>query len=316
MKQYLIILLDNSSVSFCHYPKASSDRVLIPIDTLKLGILYAMKENLNIQFVYPDYELPTEYIAEINKTNHTDIYPSTLENNADVVVIDSFNEIKNLDFKRNTSYVLRTDKKELFAHYDELKYLLTQTDRLNVILTDIDTFSSADFEVYKDILARLSDEIESMYVNGKNPQLNLLTDRMILTQMNNCGAGDTTITLAPDGKFYICPAFYMSDDGYDIGSLTQGLNIKNQQLYCLDHAPICRHCDAWQCKRCVWLNRKMTFEVNTPSHEQCVISHLERNASRQLFANIRKKGEFLANQGDIPEISFLDPYENVIKMNK
>lgn len=52
----------------------------------------------------------------------------------------------------------------------------------------------------------------------------------------------------------------------------------------------------------------MTYEVNTPSHEQCVISHLERNASRLLLSNIRKHGTFLPNK-EIKEIKYLDPFE-------
>ena len=89
-----------------------------------------------------------------------------------------------------------------------------------------------------------------------------------------------------------------------IGDLVNGLDIKNKQLHRLDHAPICKHCDAWQCKRCIWLNHKTTLEVNTPSHEQCVISHLERNASRELLRRIN-----LPNKEDIKEIDYLDPFD-------
>ena len=58
MMQYIIILLDDTSVSFCHYANSQQKRHLMPLTTLKTGITYAMKENLNIQFVYPSYELP------------------------------------------------------------------------------------------------------------------------------------------------------------------------------------------------------------------------------------------------------------------
>ena len=133
--------------------------------------------------------------------------------------------------------------------------------------------------------------------------------------MNNCNAGWENITLAPDGKFYVCPAFYQSDSqttiedkALAIGDLQNGLDIKNPQLYKLSHAPLCRNCDAYQCKRCVWLNRKTTFEVNTPSHEQCVVAHLERNASRKLLQSIRKHGEFIP-EVDIKEINYLDPFD-------
>lgn len=52
----------------------------------------------------------------------------------------------------------------------------------------------------------------------------------------------------------------------------------------------------------------MTLEVNTPSHEQCVISHLERNSSRDLLMNLRKYGIFMPKI-EIDEIKYLDPFE-------
>ena len=55
MIQYIVILLDDTSVSFCHYSVERHEHRLIPLQTLRAGILYAMKENLNVQFVYPDY---------------------------------------------------------------------------------------------------------------------------------------------------------------------------------------------------------------------------------------------------------------------
>ena len=156
----------------------------------------------------------------------------------------------------------------------------------------------------------MSDWIEQEYRNGNTPQWNILTDRMFLSKMNNCGAGDTTITLAPNGNFYICPAFYYENMDDSIGDVNTGLNIKNQYLYKLEYAPICRHCDAYQCKRCMWLNRKKTLEVNTPSREQCVASHIERNASRMLLQNIHKHGCDMSETTDIKEIDYLDPFDN------
>ena len=191
-----------------------------------------------------------------------------------------------------------------------LMEMMNKTSRLNIVLTDVETCSDGDFSIYKSVLEKLSKKIEQMYIAGKSPQLNVLTDRVMLKEMNNCGAGDTTITLAPNGKFYVCPGFYYEEESDSIGDLENGLDIKNKQLYKLDHAPICSHCDAWQCKRCIWLNRKTTLEVNTPSHEQCVLAHLERNASRELLLNIRKHGTFLPELENINEINYLDPFDN------
>ena len=309
MIQYIVILLDDTSTSFCHYTNEKADRRLIPLQTLKDGICYAMKENLNIQFVYPNYKLPKEYLAAIDSIDHTDIYPAEISDNADVVVFDSLIAAKDYVFKEEVAYLIRTDKVSLFNEYKIIGEILDKVTRLNVVITDIETFTEDDFMVYKSLLSNLAERVEQIYVSGKSPQLNLLTDRIMLEKMNNCGAGDTSVTLAPDGKFYVCPAFYLSSDGYTIGDMVNGLEIKNSQLYRLDHAPLCRRCDAWQCKRCIWMNRKTTLEVNTPSHEQCVVAHLERNASRKLLIDIRKHGKFMFGSEDIKEIDYLDPFD-------
>lgn len=315
MIQYLVILLDDASVSFCHYSMIRKNVILMPLGTLKAGIIYAMKENLNIQFVYPCYELPQDYLEVIDTIDHINIQPACKVDDGDIVVFDCIADTENAQLRRGISYVLRIDKFTLFSQVDNVCALLSQVDRLNVVLTDVETFSDEDFVVYKKVLNKLAVAVETACLNSKNIQCNLLTDRMMLDRMNNCGAGDTTITLAPDGKFYICPAFYLEnqedalgDLKHSIGDLDNGLDIKNSQLYKLDHAPLCRHCDAYQCKRCIWLNRKLTYEVNTPSHEQCVMAHLERNASRNLLLSIRKHGEFLPGY-DIKEINYLDPFD-------
>lgn len=322
MLQYLIIQLDDTGTSYCHYENRNTERNLISKDDLKAGIFFAMKENLMIQFVYPDYELPGDYKDVINSIDHSDIVSSlcedtALRNNADIVVFHDWTGLDLYDFKENGVYVLRTSKSDFLDRYLFLKSVLGKAARLNVVITDVEALTEDDFCKYRKALETLSDAIEKLYVQGKSPQLNLLTDRMMLGKMNSCNAGWENITLAPDGKFYVCPAFYLAgeEEDYglgkaksDVGDLRTGLDIKNPQLYKLSHAPLCRNCDAYQCKRCVWLNRKTTYEVNTPSHEQCVAAHIERNASRELLKKIRKHGMFMPQQ-EIKEIDYLDPFE-------
>lgn len=307
MLKYLIIQLDDTSVSFCHYDNPKTRCGLMPIDVLKDCIVWAMKENLMIQFVFPDYTLPVEYLKLIDTVDHSAIKPVGKSTDADVIVVQSWDNLDRI-VSNDASVVLRISKKELFENYSRMLTAITKMSRLNVVITDIDKFSEADFDIYRNILGQLVEQVKEQYVNGKYAQLNILTDRILLEGMNNCNAGWESITLAPDGKFYICPAFYLETDGYSVGDLQTGLDIKNRQLYRLDHAPICRKCDAYQCRRCVWLNRKMTMEVNTPSHEQCVISHLERNASKQLLGSLRVSGTF-SGYPEIPAINYLDPFE-------
>lgn len=312
MLQYIIILLDETSTSYCHYENSKKEKKLIDLEDLKMGILFGMKENLMIQFVYPEYELPQEYIDVIESIDHNKIIPSTVEdvslkNEADVIVFHDWEDLHSLDSQLCKCCVLRTKKNELFEKYELLKKVTSNVYRFNLVITDIDTFSEEDFEKYKQTLKSISGYIEQLYVSGKIVQTSCVTDRMMLSQMNNCNAGISNITLAPNGKFYICPAFYFENEDEDVGDIKHGLDIKNKRLYQFDHAPICRLCDAYQCKRCVWMNRKTTLEVNTPSHEQCVVAHLERNAARDLQQRLEEAG--FGFEEEIKEISYLDPFD-------
>lgn len=310
MLQYLIILLDDTSTSFCHYTNTRKERKLIPPDVLKASITFAMKEDLYVQFVYPDYELPPEYAELIETVEHSKIKPATCaDREADVVVIDNWQTLGSYPYDSETAYVWHTGKDDFFNHHTLIARVLPKVARLNVVITDIDSFDEEDLEDYAAALQSLAKNIKPLCQTETIPQLNLLTDRLLLNEMNNCNAGWQSVTLAPNGKFYTCPAFYLEDEGNDLGSVTNDLNIRNPQLYRLEYATICRHCDAYQCKRCIWLNRKMTLEVNTPSREQCFTAHLERNASRQLLASIRQVQKNFLPHTEIKEIDYLDPFE-------
>jgi len=284
----------------------------MPLETLRKGILFAMKENLNIQFVYPEQELPAEYEEVIESIDHTKIKPQTQSENADVIVLTDWKQ-GNVDVQENVAYVLRSNRSELKENLQALKTLLTKVNRLNIVMTDVPDFKDSDIDSYSEFLEELSLCLIEQYQQGRAVQLNLLTDRILLSEMNNCNAGVNNITLAPNGKFYVCPAYYYEDAANDIGDLENGPTIKNAQLYKLDYAPICRICDAFQCKRCVWQNQQLTLDCNTPSHQQCLMAHLERNASCKLLQRFKEKGIRLNDCPEIKEIDYLDPFNIVNK---
>ncbi len=309
MLQYLVILLDDTSVAYCHAENPLKERNLIPIDTLKKGILFGMKENLMIQYIYPEYELPEEYNEVIESIDHTKI-------GRDVAI---YNEVPQTITAENV--VLRLTLAEFIAKQYDIATLLPQAKRLNICLTDIETFKDEQSDDYKKALATLNAILLNLYKSSKQPQVNILTDILQLKEMHNCGAGDSNVTLAPNGKFYLCPAFYYDEmmnisnrlnhhkpsSERSVGDLENGLQIPNPQLLKLDHAPLCRICDAYHCNRCIWLNQKLTWDNNMPSHQQCVLAHLERNAARDLQAKLTEAGYDAGEE--IKEITYLDPFD-------
>jgi CXXX repeat peptide maturase len=312
MLNYLIVLLSDDCVSFCNY-KSIGQNTLIPLDVLKESVSYAMKENLSVQYVFPEQELPEAYYDTMNLIDHCKMMPITHPSiyKADLIVADSIsNFVVNYPAGAGKStFIVRVTKDDLFGKIQNLFPFIKTGSRLNIILTDIETFTSEDFDFYKKTLSKLSDCLQSAYNDSVPSQLNLLTDRIVLNAMNNCNAGVDSITLAPNGAFYICPAFYYDNPSETVGSLREGLKVKNRNLYEIGYAPICRNCDAYQCKRCVWLNRKTTLELNTPSHEQCLVAHLERNTSRDLLAHLHSMHLF--TEKNIAPINYLDPFEKL-----
>lgn len=327
--------MDDTSAAYCHADNPLKERNLMSIETLKKGILFGMKQNLMIQYVFPDhgtrdcgtrdFELPKEYAEVIESIDNVKIYPAGCKpvtgiedgNGTDVEVA---NEVPEKVEAKNL--VLRLPFGEMLKQKDEIVKLFASGVRINLCITDVEQFTDGQIEAYKQLLEEWNGVLLGLYKQGLSPQFNLLTDRMMLKEMHNCEAGVSNITLAPNGKFYLCPAFYYDErmkvfnqlnhhqpsSDNSVGDLEKGLDIPNPQLLRLDHAPLCRNCDAYQCRRCLWLNRKLTWDINTPSHQQCVMAHIERNASRSLLNNIRKVGEFMS-EIDIKEINYLDPFE-------
>ena len=309
MLKYLVILLDDTSTSYCHYDVEDREKNLIPLNVLKEGVLFAMKNNLKIQYILPNYTLPQNYIETMESMFNDKIGPIGQELPLSAIVINSLQSININMMDSSIQYVIRTTISDFFENYGILKELFTLGINANIVFVDVMSFTEDKIETYRTVLAELVKSVESSIFKGMNINTNLITDRIALDNMNNCGAGDTSITLAPNGKFYPCPAFYYDDNQYYIiGDIENGLDIKNKTLYKLEYAPLCKRCDAYQCKRCVWLNKKLTYEINTPSRQQCVMSHLEREAGATLLDRFHKHNILLNKT--IEKIDYIDPFDN------
>ena len=310
MLKYLIVQLSSKSTSFCHYNNNCDKEEVISIDDLKEAILFSMKENLTLQLLYPETRLAPYYDEMLSKYDCVKIasVSSHYVDLADVIVYDSV-EAFNATHERKDIAILLLSAHNLksFSLIDESQLL--NVTRLNIVIRDMDTINEKEIEEYKDIITNFSTMLESVYSRGGSTQVNVLSDLLFEEAMNNCNAGLESVSVGPNGYFYLCPAFYYDCPENTIGTVKSGLDIKNPHLLHINYAPICRKCDSFHCKRCVWLNQKLTGELNTPSKEQCVMSHIERNTSRVLLAKLRTVDRTFAGGKDIPEINYLDPFE-------
>ncbi len=135
MFHYLVILLDDTSTSYCHADNPYVERNLIPMDTLRKAFMFALKSNMNVQLVYPKYELPYEYKEAIFEIDHTNIVPVELTSDADVVVLNS---IPQTFEGRPSNIIIRDNFNNIVSSYNQLKSLLCGNTNVSVVIKDVD----------------------------------------------------------------------------------------------------------------------------------------------------------------------------------
>ena len=278
----LIVLLASDSTSYCMVDNRPKDSFLLPIGILEKAIHQSMVRNWGLQFVYPDYPLPPEYMSLINSVSHKDIVPRSSMREGDCIVINHWTDIEQNTID-DSFYLLRTTFADFYEKSDCLDALLEKCQRLNVVFVDEFSYSEADEPLYYAALEKLARKTFQQWKQNHKVEVNLITDRLHLTEMCNCNAGWKSVTLAPNGKYYICPSFYYENESQNCGDIDGGLEIMNPLLYSLSHAPLCSSCGAYHCQRCVYLNQKKTLEVNIPSYEQCAKSRIELDATKMFY---------------------------------
>ncbi len=209
--------------------------------------------------------------------------------------------------------ILILNRHNIHNLYELIEKLFSALYRINIEIEDMNEWKDQDVQQYKIQLDEIVYFIAEKYKQGEEIELNILTDIWNLKSMNNCDAGTDSFALAPNGRIYMCPAFYFDDPDCHIGTLTDGISIKNSQLLHLDNAPICSACDVYNCNRCKYLNKKMTNEINIPSKMQCVISHIEREHSMKLQRLIKENSSY-KYENTLREIDYNDPLEKLLKI--
>jgi CXXX repeat peptide maturase len=310
MLTHLLVLVDGSAPSFCHYAGGGGPAGLMPPATLRKAVAFAADHGLSLTFVLGRDELPPEHRAVLAGTTHAAIVPAALAGRYPDAVLVADPDAAEGIAGAGRHVILRAPREKLSELAALVRTVLAKAARLDIRLGDIDRYTAADIGEYERQLEAAAAYVTGVYRRGRLPEVSIFSDRMLLGAMNNCDAGVVHLTAAPNGNLYICPGFYYDDEDNPAGSLENGAAIANSRLLRLANAPVCSCCDAYHCKRCVYLNKKMTLEWNTPSREQCVLAHLERNTARSVQQALLAVPPF-ARQRLIPAIDYLDPFEQI-----
>ncbi len=309
--QHVIALLDRSAVAFCHAENPHVAPAFMAETLLRALIRRAEADGIALTFVAGHTELPRSIERLINGTAHIKIVPAARSERGAIVVADSTDAeaLQSLTPDGGRNLILRLARRDLGRLQALCAALEGRYGRLSIHLRGIEYFTPADLDLYTEQLDELARYLRKLFSEGRRLEVNVLTDRMMLKEMRNCDAGVTHVTLTPEGDCHICPAFYYGGET-PIGRFDARTGFSVRRLANLGRAqgPLCSRCDAFHCKRCVWLNRKLTREDNVPSEQQCAIAHSEREASRHLLQDLGTIEPFW-RMPRIAELAYRDPLE-------
>lgn len=225
----------------------------------------------------------------------------------DIVIHDDI--INDNSSKNNIVLISKKNINNIFTIVYELLNK-EKTQRINIIIKDLDEWDDNILLSYKNQIELISEKLYELFTNKIPISINVLTDIFENTSISDCGSGINSFAVAPNGKIYICPAFYFNNEDDAVGDLKNGIIIKREKLLHVESSKICSNCDSYQCKRCLYINKKMTTEINTPSKIQCLVSHIERNISRDLELKLIKD-DLLDPVNFINKIHYTDPLDKI-----
>lgn len=304
--KYLYFITSNDAPAFCNYDVVSDkehDESKMTDELYKQGLEFCMEHELLPIFLgkYPiDLDPKKKVFFEIDAPRQF-MVPSR-----SITVI----ERKNKNLPITTPVVnYRIDHTDIVTLNEDITFLSKTAKRINLFIKDMQKWSEEDFNNYQAALQGVSQIVIDQYSEHDfSLQINILTDRLFSGDIaKDCRAGINSVALAPNGKFYICPAFFMTNPEMCIGSIDKGIDETKKNHYFRNASAICNSCNALACQRCLHDSVLTTEEICVPSANQCRISYIQANAQKELSDKMTQIfGERYRFAKNLPFLQYID----------
>lgn len=311
-KRHLYFIMSDDSIEHCNYnSKSESDKVMSD-DVIKKGFEFAEKSFYKPVILNSKNQKNIKDLDSFSTNERIEVYNSSVMlpyRHYDGYLVLSKNDLDNIQNEKNC--ILNLDETDIYNMAYYIEKLLEKVNRVNINLK----ISTRDFDLsmYQDQLMKITNIILDYYKSNIVKEVNVITDRLFLDEMENCEFGNYNFALAPNGKVYICPSFYYNDPDSYVGDLDNGIELEKLKLCKLEASTICKRCDAYQCDRCLYMNKKYTNEYNTPSSIQCQKSHIERKMSVILKEKMKQYNIVIGQEENIEELNYDEPIELLIR---
>jgi len=311
----LYFLLADDYTTFCQHENTSIVAKKMDATSILEGLKYARHNFLVPIFVHSNNSFEYNDIKEFEEYKIMHILPIKFFNQSfnlrDCMYVFDKDSIDFHDINYLPKCMLNIDSSDIKNLFLYSSKLFSITDRINVNIPNLN--NNFDEIVYREQLILIKDLlIKNFEITGKIKEINLITDLCYLTDHNSCKAGERSFAYAPDGKLYICAAYYgtKKDPISDlfISDLSEhSAYIKNKHLYTIKYNALCSSCDSYQCINCIYINENFTNEVNVSPSFQCRKSYIERQISDLYLKETRYN-----YKNTIKSVEYLDPINDHI----
>lgn len=312
----LNFLLSDDYITYCQYENTNASVNYMQGSTIRDGLIYARNNFFNPIFVHSKSEFSFKNVNDYNAFRIHHIVPAKFYKEAanlkDYILVFEKDDL-NLDVNELTECQLNVNSHDIANLFIYTKELLKKAKRVNINIINLDRHFENEY--HNQLTAIVNHLAELNSLKNNHYEINLLDDLITEVQKKypehkNCKAGDRSFGLAPDGKFYVCSAYYSTKPDQDIGNIQEGFTkFKGQHLYKSEYQPICKTCDVYSCLNCVYLNESETREVNISPSYQCRKGLIEKEAGGVYM-------KLMYGTSKILPVEYHDPIEQIISDNE
>jgi len=279
--KYLYILNDNS-FEFCNINSSANIAQKLSDEIYAKAIKYCDRYNyIPVHVGFNEQREFGYYIGNVS---------ATYERNEMTVDVLSSKDLENTSLQTNRQI---SDSVIFRLMIDELENLKAAcvslfekgVKKINIVLVEYETLSKQQLISYLGILNDLVLLIITKWKENSFVQIDVITDNLFLDKKTFCSAVNS-MTLAPDGYFYPCQAYYFHNNSR-IASIDDFEDIPRMRANSLS---MCNKCEVYSCKKCAFLNQKTTCENAVPFESHCIKANLELKASVNLLRMLEDEG--------------------------
>jgi CXXX repeat peptide maturase len=312
---HMWVLLSNQSTVFCHEqqdPKAAvQKRITMDPEVFMAIIKQAEKYNWTCSIVTDKKGIVEDQHKKLRQINHRLIIPADYEGGSlgeETVIVYNSEQARITNGLCKGKAILRINQEALSELASLVINLLESYGDVSIRHPDLLRYTQEDFKTYQIQLHEVAEWLLNKGDTWPEYRVDVLMEGFTLEEFQECGAGNTSLAVGPDGCLYICPAAFQAE-WRSCGHISKDLNIPNRHLFTRHYALPCRDkCHAVHCARCVFINKQVTFEYCVPAKTVCQLKHIELNSQVWLAKKAIKQGTW-NNSWRVPRISIIDdPY--------